>query len=58
MSMNNFLISICIPSYNRPAELMGLLQSIDSENNDLIQILICEDKSPKRNEIKKCCKQF
>lgn len=56
--MNNFLISICIPSYNRPAELMGLLQSIDSENNDLIQILICEDKSPKRNEIKNVVSSF
>ena len=32
---NNFLISICIPSYNRPKELNRLLNSIDNKNNSL-----------------------
>ena len=44
-------ISICIPSYNRPEELLRLLKSIDSENYALVDILVCEDKSPKRDEI-------
>lgn len=48
---NNYLISICIPSYNRPEDLERLLESIDSKSGELIQIVICEDKSPKREAI-------
>lgn len=48
-----FLISICIPSFNRPVELRRLLGSIDSSHTKLIQVVICEDKSPKREEIRK-----
>lgn len=50
--MNNPLISICIPSYNRPKELRRLLDSIDSSKNDEIEIVICEDKSPLREEVR------
>lgn len=52
------LISICIPSYNRPAELYRLLQSIDSLQSEKIEIIICEDKSPKRDEINQEVKNF
>lgn len=50
---NNFFISICIPSYNRPSGLKRLLESIDSKQhiND-IQIVICEDNAPKRLEVR------
>ena len=44
-------VSICIPSYNRPQELLRLLKSIDTNRCELVDILICEDNSPKRNEI-------
>jgi len=44
-------VTICIPSYNRPAELHRLLKSIDSNSTSLVDILVCEDKSPKRKEI-------
>lgn len=44
-------ISICIPSYNRPKELSRLLGSIDSQYTDNIEVLICEDFSPKRSDI-------
>lgn len=53
-----YLISICIPSYNRPKELRRLLDSIDSNRKDLIQIVICEDKSPARQEIFKVVNSF
>jgi len=56
--MNNKLISICIPSYNRPDELYRLLNSIDSKQVEKIEIVICEDKSPKRKETAKKVKQF
>lgn len=55
---NSYLISICIPSYNRPEKLLRLLESVDSKKDDLIQIVICEDKSPKRNEIKSIVNSF
>lgn len=44
-------ISICIPSYNRPVELLRLLRTVDSEFSGKIEIVICEDKSPKRSEV-------
>ncbi|CEN44700.1 conserved hypothetical protein [Capnocytophaga canimorsus] len=50
--MNNILFSICIPSYNRPQELLHLLESIDYSQKQNFEIVICEDKSPKREEIR------
>lgn len=44
-------ISICIPSYNRPDELKRLLNSIDSNYYNNINIIVCEDMSPKRDDI-------
>lgn len=55
---NQYLISICIPSYNRPQELKRLLESIDVTLTGLIQIVICEDKSPKREEVQEIVNEF
>ncbi|MFT4062762.1 MAG: glycosyltransferase family 2 protein [Edaphocola sp.] len=44
-------VSICIPSYNRPRELQRLLNSVNIGCSGDMEILICEDKSPKRDEI-------
>lgn len=44
-------VSICIPSYNRPGELVRLLGSINTACKNDVEIVICEDKSPRRNEI-------
>jgi abequosyltransferase len=49
--MNKF-ISICIPSYNRPKELERLLDSIPISCQSDIEVIICEDNSPKREEIR------
>lgn len=56
--MNDPFLSICIPSYNRPFELGRLLASIDTPEKSLIQIVICEDKSPKRHEIREKVKLY
>lgn len=45
-------LSICIPSYNRPDELQRLLDSIDSRQGEIIEIVIAEDCSPRREAIK------
>lgn len=57
--MNNISISICIPSYNRPKELRRLLESIDTQRHtDNIEIVICEDKAPKREEVRFEVKEY
>ncbi len=48
----SYLLSICIPSYNRVEELKRLLNSIDAENPGIIEIVIREDCSPKRGQIR------
>jgi len=55
---NNILISICIPSYNRPQELNRLLRSIDTKFYNEVQIVICEDNAPKRFEIRNIVNEF
>ncbi len=57
--MNEILVSICIPSYNRPQELRRLLESIDSEENkELIEIVVCEDKAPKREDVRRTVGEY
>lgn len=51
MEVQSKFLSVCIPSYNRPAELLRLLRSIDCNPND-VQIVICEDHAPKRLEVR------
>lgn len=55
---NQYLISICIPSYNRPIELKRLLQSIDTKYVNEVQIVICEDMAPKRVDVNKVVNKF
>jgi glycosyltransferase involved in cell wall biosynthesis len=44
------LLSICIPSYNRPESLLRLLQSVDAPV-EKIEIVIAEDHAPRRIEV-------
>ena len=46
-------ISICIPAYNRAHLLSDLLDSILTQDFDDYEIVICEDCSPERGDIKK-----
>lgn len=55
--MNCPLLSICIPSYNRTRQLVELLQSIDCDPSN-VEVVICEDGSPQRNEIRAAVEQF
>lgn len=49
--MDEVFVSICVPSYNRPKELLRLLRTIDCDPKD-VQIVICEDHAPKRLEVR------
>ncbi|MEZ2576021.1 glycosyltransferase family 2 protein [Buttiauxella ferragutiae] len=63
-------ISICIPSYNRAEFLIPLLDSIynqdykidnsdsDSDSDSDFEVVICEDKSPQRDEIIKIVNEY
>lgn len=51
------LLSICIPSYNRPGQLANLLRSVDCAPGD-IEIVICEDRSPQREQIRAAVESF
>lgn len=51
------LLSICIPSYNRPEELVNLLESIDCDPQD-IEVVIIEDCSPGREKIREVVEAF
>jgi abequosyltransferase len=46
-----YLLSICIPSYNRPEQLGQLLASIDAQPGEL-EIVIGEDVAPKQAEVR------
>ncbi len=55
----SFLFSICITSYNRVKELDRMLKSIDSKKyQDDIEIIVSEDKSPKKDEIKEVVEKY
>lgn len=58
MEKKEKFISICIPSYNRPDELHRLLSSIDSVKISDVEIVICEDMSPKRVQIRNKVEEF
>ena len=50
-------LSICIPSYNRPELLGRLLASIDADPAD-VEIVICEDRAPRREEVRDVVTRF
>ena len=52
MSTLNPIISICIPAYNRPEVLPALLESILCQDSTKFEIVISEDASPARAEIR------
>jgi len=51
------LLSICIPSYNRPEQLEKLLLTVDCYPEQ-IEIVICEDAAPRRKEVRDVVDRF
>ena len=52
MSQNLIKISVCIPAYNRPELLIPLLDSVVNQKYTNYEIVICEDASPMREQIR------
>lgn len=51
-------LSVCIPAYNRAAVLPALLDSILVQDFDDYEILICEDRSPERIQIRAVVERY
>lgn len=49
--MSRSLFSICVPAYNRAIHLRPLLDSVFAQDCKDFEIVICEDKSPQRDQI-------
>lgn len=56
--MSQKLISICIPTYNRPLELKRMLESIDTTKYDDVDIVISENCSPKQMETREVVEEY
>lgn len=56
--MEKYILTIGITSYNRIFELKRCLESIDSKSFKDVEIVVSEDKSPKREEIAKMVHEF
>jgi glycosyltransferase involved in cell wall biosynthesis len=52
------LISVCIPAYNRPEVLPDLLDSILQQNFNDYEVVICEDHSRSRHEIREIVTRY
>lgn len=55
--MSRPLLSICVPSYNRPRQIVDLLNSIDCDPTN-VEIVICEDVAPQRDQIRTAVEIF
>ena len=55
---NTPYVSICILSYNRPETLLRLLHTIETNRKDEIEVVICEDCSPRQREIRDVVEKF
>lgn len=59
MNSTTPFISICILSYNRPETLDRLLKTIDLHvSPEQMEVVVCEDCSPHREEIRKIVEDF
>lgn len=58
MTQKRKTFSICIPSYNRSRHLGPLLDSIFAQDYSDFEVVICEDKSPEREQIALIVKSY
>lgn len=51
-------LAIVIPAYNRPIELGELLESTLSQTRMPNKVIVCEDKSPLRDDVRAVCESY
>lgn len=52
------LLSVCIPAYNRASQLPELLDSIVAQDYPHYEVVICEDRSPERDQIRAVVERY
>jgi glycosyltransferase involved in cell wall biosynthesis len=52
------LLSVCIPAYNRAAQLPELLDSIAAQDFADYEVVVCEDRSPERPAIRAVVERY
>lgn len=58
MNMQKNKLSVCIPAYNRAKYLREVLDSVVSQKEYLFEIVICEDFSPQRLELRAIAEEY
>jgi glycosyltransferase involved in cell wall biosynthesis len=56
--MSRPLLSVIVPTYNRPKDIAALLQSVLEQSFDDWECVVAEDCSPAREEVKRICDDF
>ncbi len=51
-------LTVCIPAFNRPRETAELLDSVAAQDRPSLEVLLCEDASPRRAEIRRAVEAF
>ncbi len=55
--MNKILVSICLPTYNRPDKVCSFIENISSFKSDKIELLIGDD-NPSSLETQNIIKKY
>lgn len=50
--------TVVVPAYNRPIELVELLDSVLGQTSMPHEVLVCEDNSPQRDEVRQVCEKY
>lgn len=56
--MSRPLLSVIVPTYNRPNDIAALLQSVLDQSFSDWECVVVEDFSPARDEVKRICDEF
>lgn len=56
--MSKPFLSVCILAYNRPDKLYRLLKTIDARDSKEVEVVISDDLSPRREEIRSTIERF
>ena len=54
----NPLLSVCVPAYNRPEYISDLIETILTQDFQDFELIVCEDNSPRTQEVEEVVKGY